>query len=174
MRDGAIFEEVQGFHQNRVALLIVAAVVIALAGAAGVVQLALPSRGSLVIVAIVAVAPLTIFALRMRTTVSEEALTVTMRPLIRRRVPIEQIDEVEAIRYSPLREGGGWGVRISASYGLVLNVSGGEGVRIVAGGKRYLIGSLRAEELAAAIEVAREAAAERAPAPAGGSGPIGP
>ena len=160
MTEGAIFHESQGFYQNRVALLIVAAVTLGIAGAGGVVMLTRPPAAPIAIIVVVAILPLTIFALRMRTTVTEQALTVSMRPLIRRRLPVEQIDEVEAIRYSPLREGGGWGVRFSGRYGLVLNVSGNEGVRLVAGSKRYLIGSLRAAELAAAIEIAREAAAE--------------
>lgn len=111
-----------------------------------------------IIIGLVIIVPMSLLLVSLRTEVTERELVISMRPLYGRRVPIREIDELEAVRYHPIAECGGWGIRGSRKYGRILNVSGNEGVRVVAGSRRYLIGSRRAEELAAAIEVAREAA----------------
>ena len=158
--DGAIFTEIQTFHQNPVVRVAVPLVVLG-AVAAATASAAIASAGPMIaVLALVILVMMSLLFMSLRTRVTEQELGFEMFPLIRRRLPIAAIDEVEAVRYNPIRNGGGWGVRMSFRYGLVVSVSGNRGVRIVAGRKRYLIGSRRPEELAAAIEVAREAAAE--------------
>ncbi len=69
----------------------------------------------------------------------------------RKRIPLQDIASCEARTYRPIWEYGGWGVRWGKS-GRAFNVSGDRGVQLVlTNGKRLLIGSQRAEELAAAI-----------------------
>ena len=70
-------------------------------------------------------------------------------------IPIRDVQRVEAVTYRPIREYGGWGMRMGAS-GWAYNASGNRGVRLqFAGGRDFLIGSQRAEELAQAIQARR-------------------
>lgn len=162
--DEPIFTERQVFYQNPVVRIVVPLVVVV--GGGGVVVAINSGPPAMAPVMALAIAlPALIAFMTLRTEVTPRELRFQMWPLLRRRLPIESIDEVEAVRYNPIVHGGGWGVRMSSRYGLVANVTGGRGVRVVAGTKRYLIGSLREEELAAAIAVAREAALETPPTP---------
>jgi hypothetical protein len=106
-------------------------------------------------------APLVVLArLPLRTIVEGTDLFVGFAAPRRRRIDLARVTECEAIRYSPLTDCGGWGLKASRRFGMVLNVAGDRGVRLVymndAGKeKRLLIGSQRADELASAIERAR-------------------
>jgi hypothetical protein len=63
----------------------------------------------------------------------------------------EDILSAEAITYLPLRDYGGWGIRFGPK-GKAYNVCGNRGVQLTfTNGSRLMIGSQRAEELAAAI-----------------------
>lgn len=92
--------------------------------------------------------------LRMRTTVTDREVRVSFAPLYWKRIPVEQIDSFEAVRYRPLEETGGWGVRSSRRYGRVVNVRGDDGVVLTAGKTRMLIGTQRPGELVAALAAA--------------------
>ena len=86
---------------------------------------------------------------------SLNAVRLRFFPLIRRTIPLTEIQSCEARTYRPIREYGGWGIRWGFS-GMAFNVSGDRGVQLVlAGRKRLLIGSQRADELAAIINEAR-------------------
>jgi len=64
----------------------------------------------------------------------------------------EDLSECYARRYKPIMEYGGWGIRCSLRNGKAYNVSGNRGVQLVlSSGKKLLIGSQKADELAAAI-----------------------
>jgi hypothetical protein len=86
------------------------------------------------------------------TEVYDDAIRVQMVWMWRaKRIPFTQIRSVEAVTYRPIVEYGGWGIRRGAN-GWAYNVSGNRGVRIhYLDGTSFLIGSARAEELAAAI-----------------------
>lgn len=72
-----------------------------------------------------------------------------------RRFAFEDIASCEARTYRPLREYGGWGIRWGPG-GWAYNVSGNRGAQLVLrSGKRVLLGSQRADELAAAIAQGR-------------------
>ena len=102
--------------------------------------------------------PFFLWLARMVVTVGPDEILIRWIPIWRRRIPIESIRSCEARTYRPIREYGGWGIRWGPS-GKAYNVSGNEGVQLVLeGGKRVLIGSQRAEELAEAIESARSPA----------------
>ncbi|MHC4911405.1 MAG: DUF6141 family protein [Planctomycetota bacterium] len=64
----------------------------------------------------------------------------------------EDLSEHYARTYRPILEYGGWGIRCGWRGGRAYNVSGNQGVQLVLkDGKRLLIGSQRAEELAEAL-----------------------
>jgi hypothetical protein len=94
-------------------------------------------------------------ALRLETRVDATEIRLRFLPLARRTIPLTEIQSCEARTYRPLREYGGWGIR-GGSSGMAYNVSGDRGVQLVlTSGKRVLIGSQRADELAAIINGAR-------------------
>ncbi len=103
----------------------------------------------LVVAAVVAL----IFAARLVIEVRDDGLHVAFWPLMRRRVPFDQIKSAEARTYSPIREYGGWGIRWNLRRGTAYNVSGKQGVQLkLADGRSILVGSRRPEELAKAIQ----------------------
>ncbi len=64
----------------------------------------------------------------------------------------EDLSEHYARTYRPILEYGGWGIRCGWRGGRAYNVSGNQGVQLVLkDGKRLLIGSQRADELAEAL-----------------------
>ena len=99
--------------------------------------------------------PLFFLYLRLIVTVTDEAINICFRPLTRRTIAIADITHFEARSYAPLREYGGWGIR---GWGgkRAYNVSGKRGVELtLADGRKVMIGSLRADELAEAVAVAQ-------------------
>ena len=76
-------------------------------------------------------------------------------PSYTRTIPADQIQAAEVVRYDPMAEYGGWGIRHNphAPNDHALNQVGDRGVRLqLEGGERLLIGSVEPEALAKAIE----------------------
>ncbi len=96
--------------------------------------------------------PLFFGLLRMEVEVTDRELTIVYRPLARRRVSLTDIVEIEARRYSALKEYGGWGIKGWSRDKMAYNVSGDQGVELqLKDGRSLLIGSRRPDELAEAI-----------------------
>jgi hypothetical protein len=94
-----------------------------------------------------------VWSLRLTTEVREDALYVRFFPfhVSEKRIPWSDVAAVEAVRYRPLRDYGGWGIRFAKGR-LAYNVRGAEGVRLTRPGEReLLIGSQQSSELARAI-----------------------
>ena len=90
--------------------------------------------------------------LRLITEVRPDGLYLRFAPLKEKRIPFETIKACAARTYRPIMDYGGWGMRYTRK-GNALNVSGNEGVRLeFHRGKSLMIGSQRANELAAAIK----------------------
>lgn len=90
---------------------------------------------------------------QLETTVYSDRVAVRYRPfhLHGRAFAFEEIAEAEVRTYRPMLEYGGWGIRYGLS-GMAYNVSGDRGVQLtMRDGRRILIGSQRADELAAVI-----------------------
>ena len=69
-----------------------------------------------------------------------------------RRIAFAEIRQCEARTYQPLRDYGGWGIRVRCK-GKAYNVCGNQGVQIeLLNGDRLLIGSQRADEFWRAIQ----------------------
>lgn len=89
--------------------------------------------------------------MRLMVTVKEEGLYIRYVPFVKRRIAFGDIERCEARTYSPLREYGGWGIR-GGKTRRAYNVRGNRGVMLFfKNGSSLLIGSQRADELAAAI-----------------------
>ena len=93
------------------------------------------------------------------TRVDAEAVRIRFFPLGKKTIPLGDVVRWEARTYRPIREYGGWGIRYTLGRGWAYNVRGKQGVQLeLANGQRILIGSQRAEELAAAIAEAKRSA----------------
>ncbi len=69
-----------------------------------------------------------------------------------REFPLATMVKAEAVTYRPIREYGGWGIRIGRK-GKAYNISGNRGVQVtLEGGRSFLLGSLQPEKLALAIQ----------------------
>lgn len=100
-------------------------------------------------------APLVVWGMCLEIEVDSGALHYRYRPFIgRRSVPLAEIRGCSAITYRPVRHYGGWGIRWSPRRGWAYNTGGNQGVLIeLRGGKQFLLGSQRAEELSRAISL---------------------
>ncbi len=95
---------------------------------------------------------LVLFAtLALTTTITDRGVAVKGLIFVDRLIRFEEIESAAMREYKPLIEYGGWGYRIGPS-GKAYNAQGNEGVQLVLkNGKRVLIGSQRALELAMLI-----------------------
>jgi hypothetical protein len=89
--------------------------------------------------------------LRLIVTVTDQSIVIHYRPILKHVIPISEVERHRVRNYSSLRDYGGWGIRGLPS-NRAYNVSGDRGVELLlTGGRRVLIGSQRADELARAI-----------------------
>ena len=92
-----------------------------------------------------------LWRMELRVRVDQTNVTIRFAPFPTRVIPRVMIRRAEAETYHPIREFGGWGVRIGA-HRRAYSVSGDRGVGLeLADGTRLLIGSQRADELARAL-----------------------
>lgn len=99
--------------------------------------------------------PLFFYYLALIIEVTPAQVNIRFHPLTTRVIPLADIADVEVRTYQALREYGGYGWR-GARGNVAYNVSGNQGVQLtLADGRRVLIGSQHARELALAIDVAR-------------------
>lgn len=158
----ALFDETQRLHENLIVRVAVPASCLTATGIALVVTLAQGSASPWMIGLILALGlgvPLLLAMLPMRTIVGPDALRVRSVVWYAHEIPNSSITSARALRYNPLLDCGGWGLRLSPKYGMVYNVSGDRGVHVTYNTpegkeKSMLIGSRRDEELATAIRVA--------------------
>ncbi len=111
---------------------------------------------SLILLIFAAGLPLLFYFSKLVTTVSDQELTIKFFPFLKRRFEIKNIADTQIIKYEPIREYGGWGIRLSIrGNGWAFTVSGNSGVRIeLQNGRKYLIGSQKPAELDQAIRYA--------------------
>jgi len=98
--------------------------------------------------------PALLFFSQLVTEVRDDGIYIRFSPFHRtfRRIAFMEVKQCEARTYHPIREYGGWGIRVRCKE-KVYNVSGDRGVQIeLLNGYRLLIGSQRAEELLRAIQ----------------------
>ena len=94
---------------------------------------------------------LAVLSLRQTTTVAADAVTVRFGFLSTTRVPLSDIAHAEAVRYRPIRDYGGWGLR-GTGRRRALTTRGDEGVLLTRrDGSTLLIGSQKPHELLASL-----------------------
>lgn len=96
--------------------------------------------------------------LELRTRVTQSAIYVMFFPFHTKwlRFPIEEVASFSNVKYNPITEYGGWGIRFGVN-GKAYNVSGILGIRLVfKNDKKLLIGSRVPDQFAAAIQNAME------------------
>ena len=100
--------------------------------------------------------PILLWKTKLVVTVDTEILAIAFTGIgyFRRRISLTVIAEAYAKIYSPIKEYGGWGIKSSRKYGHSYTISGNQAVQIILkNGKKILIGSQKADELAAAINI---------------------
>lgn len=92
--------------------------------------------------------------LRLETRIVDEGIFYRFFPLQRkfRSIKMAEIEKLEVIKYNPIRDFGGWGIRYGLK-GRAYNVSGNMGLMIYRkDGKRILIGTRKPDGLREVIE----------------------
>ncbi len=153
-----LFEETQRFRQPWIFAIVALAACASLLPTGLVITGVAPAdAGGIVSMIVGAVAGLGVCALllgsHLRTEVRSDGLYIRYIPFHRKeqRIALDAGARVEALTYRPIAEYGGWGIRYGRN-GRAYNVYGNRGVLITyTNGRTLLIGSQRAEELAAAI-----------------------
>ncbi len=88
-------------------------------------------------------------SLRMHTKITEDEINVRYFPFLNKRFLWTDIKKAEILDYGFV---GGWGIRLWTDYGTVYNVGGSKGLFIQTGGKAYVIGSQKHDELKASLQ----------------------
>jgi hypothetical protein len=96
--------------------------------------------------------PLIIYALmgQLRARVTSEGVEVAwgLLEIVRKRIPFQDIDDVEAVTYSPLGEFGGWGIRMGGHKKKAWNIRGKRAVLFhLTDGTRFYLGSDHPERM---------------------------
>lgn len=163
---GVRFDEVQRLWSNMIARVMLPMSLVIITVVIVVVSIQKPAANLTVMLPVLALATgieaFVIFGIRQRTQVDATQIRVSVRPLSSRTIALQNITSAQAIKYNPLVDTGGWGIRRSRKYGRVYNMAGDRGVHIVYTDTRdkgkernMLIGSMRADELVAAIDDAQ-------------------
>ena len=95
------------------------------------------------------------YSFKLRTSIDEVGVHYQFLPIqfSKKTVRWAEMEKCYVRTYSPLREYGGWGYRISFGKGKALNVKGSQGIQIVfKNGKKLLLGSQKKEDAAQVIQ----------------------
>jgi hypothetical protein len=96
--------------------------------------------------------------------VTPERVSVRYRPFSRRVIALTEIAQARARTYNAVKEYGGWGIKGWSKKNVAYNVSGDRGVELtLVDGRRVMLGSRRADELAAVIDAQRRTASSGRP-----------
>ena len=107
---------------------------------------------------------LAVATLRMQTIVASDAVTLRYGFLSMVRVPISDLARAEAVAYRPVREYGGWGVRVIGRR-RVFSARGDRGVLLTRkDGSTLMVGSQDPRRLLAALALAGVATDDKLPA----------
>jgi hypothetical protein len=150
-----LFREEQRFSQPWLWVIVVVAAVAAWIGLAAVVLDSDDGAGWPVAIVLLLVAvglPLLFGLARLTVEVLADRIQIRYRPFIARTLRLDEVVAAESVTYRPLREYGGWGIKGWSRRKIAYNVRGDRGALLTfSDGRTVLIGSQRADELAAAI-----------------------
>ena len=91
--------------------------------------------------------------LKLITEVRSDGIYLRFYPLSTFKVPLEDLIDHKAVKYSPIKDYGGWGYKTNLlKKGKAFSMSGNEGVRLdYSNGKHIMIGSQQSKKLEKAI-----------------------
>lgn len=95
-----------------------------------------------------------LYQIKLETRVTPNAIFFKFFPIHGRfrKIPKDEIDKLEVVKYRPIRDFGGWGIRLGIGVNLAYTVSGNYGLKIfMKSGKVYFLGTINPEELEKAI-----------------------
>ena len=99
--------------------------------------------GSIILTVVAA----TFFFWNQQTTINSRTITIEIKPVVKKVIPLTEVKDWEVRRYGPIAEFGGWGVRFSGN-GTAYNVRGNIGLDMeISSGKKLLIGTQKGEEI---------------------------
>jgi hypothetical protein len=144
--NSAVFEEVQPFNQVWLWALMGGEILLVLLPLV-LLKMSLPI---ILWAALCMLIPLIILgSLKLKTRIDHEGVHFQMVPFQwkERSIPWTDIDQVYVRKYSPLREYGGWGIRLGRN-GWAYNVRGNYGIQVVKkNGKQILLGTQQPDEV---------------------------
>lgn len=162
--NGLIFREVQRIRLCLRWLVMFSMVVAACGAVLGLREMVLEQDSPIILPVILLVivgigVPIAItvllFTVKLETEIRSDGLYVRLFPfhIHYKRFVSEDLEQCYARQYRPILEYGGWGIRCGfGKSGRAYNMSGNKGVQLVfKDGRRLLIGSQRANELAEAL-----------------------
>lgn len=86
-----------------------------------------------------------LWALKLQTTITKDAIKITYPPLAKKRILWKDVEQAQTVKYSPLI---GYGLRLWTPHGTVYNVKGSRGLSLILkNGKKYMIGTQRHREV---------------------------
>jgi hypothetical protein len=146
-----LFEERQRMIRSPVGIVLLVVLVVTTASVLIQVAEALTPGIALALLIPIAVVALTL-ATELRLTVVSGAVRIRFFPLMTRTIEKSAIAGIEARTYRPIREYGGWGIRFGLGGRRAYSISGNRGVELtLMDGKKVMIGSQRADELATVL-----------------------
>jgi len=101
--------------------------------------------------------PLFFYTLRLHTTVFNDSIELRFSPLkiYKREIKVDEIVSFQNRVYKPIKEYGGWGIRIGFRKRAV-SMSGNRGVELILkNGKKFMIGTQKPDELYDAIQMSK-------------------
>ena len=158
--DKVYFKEIQYFRQKWILLLLLIAT--GFAWYSFILQIILglpvgsnpaPDWATWIIWVVIGIGvPLLLYYTKLIIEVKSDKIIIKFVPFTSKTIPYSKIKKTQALTYKPIQEFGGWGIRWGSGNRRAYNVSGNQGVEIeLRDGKRILLGSQNADELAANI-----------------------
>lgn len=154
-----VFEEQQRFNQWWLIALMAAVFLLMIRMLFRIIDAGPLNEESLLVI-FLGILPLIIlsvlfFLIQLRSRIDEEGISVGFYPFgfSNKRFKWKEIEKIDVVKYSPLKDYGGWGYRISINGKKAMNVRGNIGIKIfLKNGKQFLIGTQRPEVAKEAIK----------------------
>lgn len=109
------------------------------------------SNSILLLIIVTSFLPIIIFLLtKLKTSIDHTGIHISFFPFIRNRNYSwgKDIIQAEVIKYSPIRDYGGWGIRKSFKNGTAYNIKGNQGIKLLLSNqKTLLIGTQKPQEV---------------------------
>ncbi|MEM7623854.1 MAG: hypothetical protein AAF235_11710 [Planctomycetota bacterium] len=158
--EAELFRETQRFYRNELLRVLVPVECVTVTGLMGALSTQVPPDQQLPYwltwFGCAVLLPGAVMLMGFTTVVTDRRIVLRWFPGVfpGRDIALGEVIAADAVKYSPMGDAGGWGWRSSKKFHRVMNVCGERGVHLKYGERRkdqILIGSLRADELNAAV-----------------------